>query len=376
MAPMIDTIVLILGPGMFAVTQPDMFTSSARWVNAVHAPFGIASKQNPTARELCAGLYKPRLTLTRRLDAQGVSAVSLKIELSLPKLLFGENFSELGTRDFQKVVQKLTEALGNMGVIVTPEVLDQATVAAVHYSKNIPLTDGTTPYHFINKIKDANIKLSLDVNQTDYRNDGHSYRWHCNSYEVIFYDKIKDLEAAKKSGKRAIEKDPTSLFELRRTGSTLQLPLFDRLRKKKKFEVLRMEVRLNKRDKIKRLFAALGIKSDLTLKGLFKTVIARKVLLHYLDELESKRPAMLDYRAANDKALLTALILNNPDLSSKQILNMFGLKRALESVSIRELRAMFTKSTSRGFARLMGEATLVKVPVDSNVFGALRRRIK
>ena len=49
--------------------------------------------------------------------------------------------------------------------------------------------------------------MSLDVNQTDYRNEGHSYKWHCNSYEVVFYDKIKDLEKAKQSEKRAIEKD-------------------------------------------------------------------------------------------------------------------------------------------------------------------------
>ena len=49
--------------------------------------------------------------------------------------------------------------------------------------------------------------MSLDVNQTDYRNEGHSYKWHCNSYEIVFYDKIKDLEKAKHSDKRAIEKD-------------------------------------------------------------------------------------------------------------------------------------------------------------------------
>ncbi len=65
------------------------------------------------------------------------------------------------------------------------------------------------------KIKEANIKLSLDTNQTDYRNEGHSYKWHCNAYEVVFYDKIKDLEKAKQSEKRAIEKD-----------NALQLKLF------------------------------------------------------------------------------------------------------------------------------------------------------
>lgn len=97
--------------------------------------------------------------------------------------------------------------------------------------------------------------MSLDVNQTDYRNEGHSYKWHCNSYEVVFYDKIKDLEKAKQSEKRSIEKD-----------NAIQLHLFPELRKSNKLEILRMEVRLNKRQKMKHLFAKLGMKSDLSLK--------------------------------------------------------------------------------------------------------------
>ena len=126
-----------------------------------------------------------------------------------------------------------------MGVIVDPSLLAAAPISAIHYSKNIPLTDGSTPYHYINKIKEANIQLNLDTNQTDYRNEGHSYKWHCNSYEVVFYDKIKDLEKAKQSDKRAIEKD-----------SALQLNFFPRFaQRKKKLEILRIEVRLNNRKK-------------------------------------------------------------------------------------------------------------------------------
>jgi hypothetical protein len=124
----------------------------------------------------------------------------------------------------------------------------------VHYSKNIPLIDDSTPYHFINKIKEANVQLSLDINQTNYRNSRHSYKWHSNySYEVIFYDKFRDLEKAMQSEKRAIEKD-----------NYVQLELFKDLQKKqmqKKLEILRMEVRLNKRQKIKTLFTKLGINS-------------------------------------------------------------------------------------------------------------------
>ncbi len=198
---MIDTIVLTLTQDMFGITDPTQFEPHAYWAaSSLSAssgrlldekqsiPMGLKSKQNPTRKELAMGYYKPRLTLFRvSRPLQGYKTL-LRIEVSLPKLLFGNNFEELKRKDFTAVINKLTNILKSMGVTTTKEQLAQADVSAIHYAKNIPLTDGSTPYHYINKIKEANIKLSLDVNQTDYRNEGHSFKWHCNSYEVVFYD--------------------------------------------------------------------------------------------------------------------------------------------------------------------------------------------
>ena len=361
---MIDTVILLLSQDSFQITDPDKFAPSARWItksnlSAVH---GIQSKQNPTKKELVVGIYKPRLTL--RTNPRNPKEVVLKVELSLPKLFYGNNFEELKGKDLQPLLSKLSSTLDQMGVIVDPSFLAAAPVSAIHYSKNIPLPDGSTPYHYIQKIKEANIKLSLDTNQTDYRNEGHSYKWHCNSYEIVFYDKIKDLEKAKQSDKRAIEKD-----------SSLQLHLFDRFASRKKLEIFRMEVRLNKRQKIKQLFNKLAIKSDLSFKSLFKAATAKKILLHYLDELESKRPPLLDYRATNDKALLVDLILNNPELGSKRILQMYGLSKALQSINIRELRGMLSKRNQRDWHRLMGEIKEVRLPGIQSPLGIIRGHI-
>ena len=281
---MIDTIVLLLTQDSFEITQPDLFTPSARWIlnDKTYALRGISSKQNPTKKELAQGIYKPRLTLLSfdRLRMSGHKSIStpkalLKIELSLPKLLFDNNFEELTQKQFPDLVQKLCTTLHTMGIATDIESLINAPVSGIHFSKNIPLTDGSIPYHYISKIEQANIKLSLDINQTDYRNKGHSYKWHSNSYELVFYDKIRDLEYAKKSDKRSLEKD-----------NSIQLHLYDELHNKKMFEVLRMEARLNNRRKIQQILKVLNIKAPLTFKGLFKTNIARKVLLHYLDEVD------------------------------------------------------------------------------------------
>lgn len=348
---MIDTIVLLLSPTEYRLHDPDKFTPSARWVITNTIIPGIQSKQNPSKQELRTGVYKPRLTIAHCRGIHGFTQSTLKIELSLPKLLFGNNFDELQYKDFVPLVDKLVATLHTMGMDVSTQVLAHAPVAAIHYSKNIALTDGSTPYHYINKIKEAHVPLTLDVNQTDYRNSGHCYKIHSNSYEVVFYDKIKDLQKAKQSDKRAIEQD-----------NVLQLHLFENLRKHhKKLEILRMEVRLNTRKKIKHVFGQLNIKSELTLKKLFKPAIAKQILLHYLQKLAQKRPLLLDCAHNNTKALLIELITHNPDLTPNKTFQLLGLKSALEVMNQRELHRLFATHHARSWQRVLADAGKVKL---------------
>lgn len=358
---MIDTIKLLLDKRMFMITDTSLFQKEK--MNAARGYFTLV--QNPTSGELKRGLYRPRLTLTKRHNCSGRFEPTLTIELSLPKLVFGNNFDELTDAHFPQVVDLLQEQLRTMGVLLFTTLLCSAPVSAVHYSKNIPLTDGSTPHYLIGKMREANISLALDVNQTDYRNEGHSYKWHSNSYEVAFYDKIKDLEMAQKSDKRAIEED-----------SSVQLALFDSLRRQQRLEVLRMEVRINKRVKMKSLFKKLGIAEDLTFRGLFSQDIAQKVLLYYLDELERQRPQLLDYHSSSPKALLAEIVMKNPKLGVLRTLQAFGIKQALEVFTPRELRAMFSKNSQRSWYRLMTGAKKVNVPTVISPFKVIREHLK
>ena len=369
---MIDTIVLSLTPDMYSISEPDKFKPSAHWALLTNKNkearlqySSITSKQNATKRELLNGIYKPHLTLAYQRSVQGVVELLLKVELSLPKLLYGNNFNELQYKDFKTITSKLATTLTTMGVIVKAEDLADAPVLAIHYSKNIALTDGSTPYHYINKIKEANVRFSLDTNQTDYRNEGHSYKWHCNSYEVIFYDKIKDLKKARQSSKRAIEKD-----------NELQQHLFKTFERRYKLEYLRMEVRLNKRAKIKQLFKSLQVNADLTFKKLFKPAIAKKVLLYYLDELERNRSPLLNFKAGDDKTFLAQLSFDNPAITPKQAIMLLGFKKALEAAPLRELKTIIGKNKPQSWYRLINDTKNIKLPNMHNPFKEIRKCIE
>lgn len=347
---------------MFWITDVSLFQKQTQ--NAVRGYFTLV--QNPTKTELSNGIYKPRLTLTKRFNTSGYFEETLSVELSLTKLLFKNNFDELLGNDdeFETIVTLLSNVLKTMGVRVFNQVLATSPISAIHYSKNIPLTDGSTPSYYIGKIKESNIKLSIDVEEEKYQNGGYGYKWHCNSYEIAFYDKIKELRLARTSDKRAKEND-----------NVIQLNLFEKFERRKMFEVLRMEVRLNNRQKIKYLFRLLNINSEFIFKDLFSSRISQKVLLHYLDELEALRLAILDYKPTSSKDLLASLIIGNPKMTLRQLLQMHDLKQLLDSVTIRELRSMFGKYSNRTWQRLIADAKKVNLPKTKSPFTLLRENL-
>lgn len=347
---MIDTIALTFKQSDFVILEPSHFTPSASLlyqpsdIVRLGGRANIMCKQNPTKKEMKQGIYKPRLSLTKRYIGANKTEVTLRVELSIPKLLFGNNFDELEDSDYDAVKQKLIDVLRTMGVRVYKSKLDEVGVSAIHYGKNIILTDHTTPYAYLKEIAKANISKRLDFNQTDFRNGGHSIKYHTNSLEVTFYDKIMDLEKGKQSDKRAIEKD-----------NTLQLNFLDQLEKRKAFEVLRMEVRLNKRQKIRALFKSIGVESDLSFRSVFSKAIAKQVLCHYMQEIQDASPPFLLSQFNGVDSFLSSFIAANPDAPLMKTLAMLGLKLAVDKLGSRELRTILGKYSDRQWYYLVGQ---------------------
>lgn len=280
--------------------------------------------QNPTAEELRQGIYKPRLTVTKR-PRKGSYDVSLKIELSLPKLLFGNNFDELTDDDFDVVATKLQSVLKDMGVLVFDRVLRASPVSAVHYSKNIELTDHTTCSMVLNQIAKANMNVRFDLNKTDFRNEGKALRYHANSFELVFYDKLRDLQQAKSSEKRSIEKD-----------SAVQLGLFDVLKRRRPYEVLRMEMRLGQRRKIRQVLQEIKLKREPTFANLFSSQVSQAVLLHFWQQIESSLSVMaLNMRPAE---LLEVIRRHSPHVTPRKALMLAGAAIITQDSSERRLR--------------------------------------
>ena len=337
---MIDTIVLTLKRDMFTIFEPDRFTPSANEILDAHYQRGGRAfrkcTQNHTPRELQSGIYKPRLTLIRRVNNEGNPEISLKVEVSLPKLLFKNNFDEVEDKDFYNSVILLNQKLNDMGVEVSEFNLTTAPVSSIHYSKNIPLTDGSFPYIYLKEIQKANITQRLDFNQTDFRNEGQSVKFRANSYEIAFYDKLKDLEKAKVSEKRSEEKD-----------NAIQFNLFEKIPVRKPFQLLRMEVRLNQRRKIKQVLKKTSLAIEPDFHSLYNKRVAKTILLYYLDEIENSYPKLLYMTPESTKDFIAQFTIENPKARIKDPLVALGFYHALEDLTTREIRELL-KKYSRG----------------------------
>lgn len=358
---MIDTVKLMLAKQYIVMLDkskfdPDIMNTSRRFFTYV---------QNPTASELKAGIYKPRLTLANRFNAFGRPEETLTVEFSAPKLLFGNNFEELTDGDFDKVITSLGARLKEMGVYVFDKLLETAPVSSIHYGKNIPLVDYSIPATYIRQLEHVDFNRWLDMSKTDYMNGGIGIKAHSNVHEIAFYDKRMELERAKLSPKRAYEKD-----------NEIQLDLFKEYSVKKPFEVLRMEIRLGRRQKIRKTLADLGIIGTVNFKSVFKSAIAQTVLLSYLKKIEDEYPPLLSYRQNDATSFYTSLLANNPSIRRSTALKFTGARAMLKDLDMRGLRQILGKENKSFWYGFKSEMKSLLPIKEKSTFSLLRSSIE
>jgi hypothetical protein len=298
---MLDTIALTLDRHQFEVLDPDRFSPSAKGASsaALLSPrWPRQFRLRPESDEARhSGQPLPAALDPVRRKVEGGFSLTLGVEFSAPKLLFGNNFDELCSRDFEQVLSTLQLALGDMDVRVATDALPSARVSAVHYGKNIAFTNYTTCSMVIRELALIDLGRRLDLSRTDYRDEGHAIRYHTNSNEVTFYDKLKDLEQSRISEKRAIERDygaQTDLFG-------------DRGTRPKELQVLRMEVRLGNRARIMKLLKRIEPGTEPTFKALFNVSIAKGVLMQFWTQLRAQLPMIEGARDGRPEDLLVSL---------------------------------------------------------------------
>ncbi len=288
--------------------------------------------RNPSKAEKETGKYFPRLTGYSRRFGQDAN---VKMEFSVPKLLYLNNLDELENKDFPEVIDTLRERLKDMGVIISKSLLENAPISSVHFSKNILIEDGYTVNYLISEMNKADLRKSFDFAKTRFMNDGQSLYAHTTAHQMVIYDKIADL---KKGKKRAIDKDPT----------LYQQSLFTELSGHKNFsemkEVIRFEIRLNHKQKLNKVLENLGFKKNPTFKDVFSSEMSKKIVSDYWNTLIKERNLGIFSISLSFKEILQILLVSENMIGPKQAIYFLGLfVLARDGNGMRELRNIISK---------------------------------
>lgn len=343
---MIDTVSVILERPSFFIDQPKRFNPSAEGV-MFEPYYGLSDRNhlkcvnNPTKNEIKRNGYLPRLTLFLRKKPNGF-IVQLKIEFSAPKILLGNNFDELENDDFNRLIIKLKDQLSIMGIITTIDALKNAKVSSIHYSKNIILERYINSAQIINELGKVNLNNRLDLSTTDFRNGGHALRYHANSYQIVFYDKIKDLEKAKVSEKRAIEND-----------NEIQLSLFKKYDKCTIPDVIRMEIRLGNKRTIDNILKKSDVSTEIIFHKLFNSNISKKVLLYYFDMIFDEWFINVN-KLIKPEDIFTE-INKTTNFKNSKILQLIGAMYIIESIGVKGIRNLLNNQSDRSWYNLKSE---------------------
>lgn len=300
--------------------------------------------RNPSKIEKNTGKYFPRLTGYKRRFGDDAN---VRIEFSVPKLLLLNNLDEVTESDFSRIVNVLYDRLTEMGVVIPKSELKSANVSSVHYSKNIALTNGYTASYILSEINKIDLRKSFDFSKARFTNDGQSLYIHTTSHQFVLYDKIADLAKGKK---RAIDKDQTiyqrSLFEQIDQSST---------------EVLRLEVRLNKKQKLKEVLAKFGQNQTPIFSDIFSEKISKKIVVDYWNTLIKANNLAVLSLDLKPKDLLQLLIRSEFKAKPNRLLYLIGLHcLARDGTGTRQLRSVLEKKSSdRSWYRISSDLKLL-----------------
>ncbi|MBI2639020.1 hypothetical protein HYW83_05520 [Candidatus Peregrinibacteria bacterium] len=353
---MIDTVRLTLFKDKFRIFKPELFHPHAHILDD-HIPYGVPKVdcyQNSSKAVIAKGLCMIKLSAVKRFVKGGVQT-TLTVEFSAPKLVYGNNLDELEQGDFITVLKILCNRLSNeMGVVVSEEDLKAATVSAIHFSKNISFVDYTTVNSIINYTRKINLTKRFDLNETKFRNEGLTIYHHSKSLQFILYDKIREMQ--KVNGRGIEENVQLHLDILGEVESAHKEPL----------EVLRSELRILKRPKLRSMLKKIGEPYIETFEEFFSKRLSQKMLQQYWNFIIEKLKPVIFAEDFTPQEVVKLILQQNRRIKPQAALSLIGIFYAIKHIGIRPLKTMLnTYFNARSCSRLLSQINDFEFPQSS-----------
>lgn len=200
---MLDTIVIkVKDKNKFHVSHPEFFTPEFSKRNFPDLSSTERISKNRSVKylskfvlhKISSDSYLPRIEIYENLDTETQAVLyTLRIEYSIPKILYGNNILEIKALDYPLVQEKLLLKLQELGIDISAQSLAMAEVSVIHFAKNIVLPSHDGVQEITNELSLVDMGKAVDINSIRLKNGGTAVQMYCGSYELVFYNKIKDI---------------------------------------------------------------------------------------------------------------------------------------------------------------------------------------
>lgn len=300
--------------------------------------------------------YQPKVELFETLsrDQRNVQYV-LRIEFSVPKLLYGNSLEEAIDATKDEVVSALIRALSRISIDVTAEALEKASVSGVHFCKNILLPRDIRMREVLKELACMDISKTVDVMSKQFKNGGKVLNIYSGTVERSFYDKIADAHRPKnkRSDKKLVGRERGIIDTLDLQGR----------------EMFRYEYRIKMAQTVRRDINAIlkrDKKSSVVFEDLFVPELSKAMLLASWDALTTRPENQLALIGPTDNLALFLHILSEAKKkSSAHSLNnaliAYGLTCAIRDHGAKEVRgaifSLWNADHSERLTKRMAAAT-------------------
>jgi hypothetical protein len=137
--------------------------------------------------------YVPRVEVFESLteDRQNIFYV-LKIEFSVPKMLYWNSLQEVSYTEMNRVFSTLQSALKSVSIEIELDVIAKATVTAIHACKNVPLPKAMNMREIINDLGKMDLGKAYDISDKQYKKGARVLNIHSGTIDWSIYDKVSD----------------------------------------------------------------------------------------------------------------------------------------------------------------------------------------
>ncbi len=280
--------------------------------------------------------YIPRVEIFETLSKNSNKIIYiLKITFSAPKLLYWNSVQEVDENDKQKILSALKRALGGVGIVVETDVIENATLEAIHTCKNIPLPKTIRIREILSELSRMDISKVVDVTETQFKNGGRVLNFYSGTIERSFYDKISDSlrPKNKRSDKGRIDYEKT----------------FIEKHKLQNREIFRYEYRLKKTQTTKRVINSLlgrEYETQVVFKDIFTPNLLKKLILNSWHTLIERPENQLSLFGKIDRLKLLLHIFSEAKKQSEKAHSMnnafisYGIATAILDNGAKELRGV------------------------------------